>query len=72
MSALKLSGKMRVIALDKSGASIAPCAQCAELLALLEDAEFLMRQAGKIAGPMQDSFNRVAEDARAAMAKAKP
>ena len=41
-----------------------------ELLAALVDAEFLMRQAGKHAGPMQDSFNRSAADARAAIAKA--
>jgi len=41
------------------------------LVSALEDAEFLMRQAGKIAGPMQDSFNRSAADARAALAKAK-
>ena len=44
----------------------------AELLAALQDAEFLMRQAGKHAGPLQDSFNRSAEDARAAIAKAQP
>ena len=42
-----------------------------QLVAALEDAEFIMRQAGKIAGPMQDSFNRSAQDARAALAKAK-
>lgn len=42
-----------------------------ELLAALQDAEFLMRQAGKHAGPMQDSFNRSAYDARAAIARAK-
>lgn len=42
-----------------------------DLLAALCDAEFLMRQAGKIAGPMQDSFNRSADDARQAIAKAK-
>ena len=41
-----------------------------QLVAALEDAEFLMRQAGKIPGPMQDSFRRSAEDARAAIAKA--
>lgn len=42
-----------------------------DLLAALEDAEFLLRQAGKYPGPMQDSFQRSAEDARAAIAKAK-
>ena len=42
-----------------------------ELLAALEDAEFLLRKAGLIAGPMQDSFKRSATDARAAIAKAK-
>ena len=38
----------------------------------LADAEFLMRQAGKHSGPMQDSFNRSAEDARAALAASIP
>lgn len=38
------------------------------LRAALEDAEFLMRKAGQLAGPMQDSFNRSATDARAALA----
>ena len=42
-----------------------------ELLAALEDAEFLLRKAGLIAGPMQDSFKRSATDARAAITKAK-
>ena len=42
-----------------------------ELLAALEDAEFLLRKTGQLSGPMQDSFNRSAEDARAAIAKAK-
>lgn len=42
-----------------------------DLLAALEDSEFLMRKAGQIAGPMQDSFKRSAEDARAAIARAK-
>ena len=42
-----------------------------DLLAALEDAEFLLRKAGQLAGPMQDSFNRSAADARAAIAKAK-
>ena len=41
-----------------------------EMLAALEDAEFLLRKAGLIAGPMRDSFNRSASDARAAIAKA--
>jgi len=41
----------------------------AALVAALEDAEFLMRQAAKHAGPMQDSFRRSAADARAALAK---
>jgi hypothetical protein len=43
----------------------------AALAAALEDAEFLMRQASKHAGPMQDSFKRSAEDARAALALAR-
>lgn len=46
-------------------------ASAPDLLAALVDAEFLMRQAGKIPGPMQDSFNRSAEDARAAIARAR-
>ena len=41
-----------------------------DLLAALTDAEFLLRKAGQIAGPMQDSFKRSAEDARAAIARA--
>lgn len=41
-----------------------------DLLAALEDAEFLLRKAGLMAGPMRDSFNRSAGDARAAIAKA--
>jgi hypothetical protein len=46
-------------------------AQNKELLAALEDAEFLLRKAGQFPGPMQDSFKRSAEDARQAIAKAK-
>ena len=34
----------------------------------LHNAEFLMRQAGKYPGPMQDSFNRSADQARDALA----
>lgn len=45
-------------------------ASAPELLAALEDAEFLLRKAGLMAGPMRDSFNRSASDARAAIAKA--
>ena len=41
-----------------------------KLLEALEDAEFLLRKAGLMAGPMRDSFNRSASDARAAIAKA--
>lgn len=41
-----------------------------DLLAALEDAEFLLRKAGLMAGPMRDSFNRSASGARAAIAKA--
>jgi hypothetical protein len=41
-----------------------------DLLTALEDAEFLLRKAGLMAGPMRDSFNRSASDARAAIAKA--
>jgi hypothetical protein len=41
-----------------------------DLLEALEDAAFLMRMAAKIAGPMQDSFKRSAEDAAKAIAKA--
>jgi len=42
-----------------------------ELLEALEDAEFLLRKLGQKAGPMRDSCKRSAEDARAAIAKAK-
>ena len=42
-----------------------------DLLAALEDAEFLLRKAGLIAGPMRDSFNRSASDARAEIDKAR-
>ena len=42
-----------------------------DLLDALEDAEFLLRKAGNIPGPMQDSFKRSASDARAAIAKAR-
>jgi hypothetical protein len=41
-----------------------------EMLEALQDAEFLLRKAGLMAGPMRDSFNRSASDARAAIAKA--
>lgn len=41
-----------------------------DLFEALEDAAFLMRMAAKIAGPMQDSFRRSAEDAAKALAKA--
>jgi len=41
-----------------------------DLLEALEDAAFLMRMAAKIAGPMQDSFKRSAEDAAKAISKA--
>jgi hypothetical protein len=41
-----------------------------ELLEALEDAAFILRMAGKIAGPMQDSFKRSAEDAAKVIAKA--
>jgi hypothetical protein len=41
-----------------------------ELLEALEDAEFLLRKAAQVAGPMRESFARSAEDARVAIAKA--
>jgi hypothetical protein len=41
-----------------------------EMLAALKDAEFLLRKAGLMAGPMRDSFNRSASDAREAITKA--
>lgn len=53
------------------GAEIARLrADRAELLFVLEDMEFLARQAGKTPGPLQDSFNRSAQDARDVIAKA--
>ena len=42
-----------------------------DLLAALEDSEFLLRKAAQVSGPIQDSFRRSAEDARAAIAKAR-
>lgn len=53
-------------------ANAALIAAAPDLLAALEDAESLLRKAGQLAGPMQDSFNRSAADARAAIAKANP
>lgn len=41
-----------------------------DLLDALRDAEFLLRKAGQKSGPMRDSFNRSASDARSAIAKA--
>jgi hypothetical protein len=41
-----------------------------ELLNALKDAEFLLRKAGQIKGPMQDSFIRSSADAKAAIARA--
>ena len=35
-----------------------------DLIEILRDAEFLMRKAAQVSGPMQDSFKRCAEDAR--------
>ena len=59
----------RIVACVNGCAGINPEA-VKDLLAALKDAEFLLRKAGQVAGPMQDSFNRSAVDARAAIAKA--
>jgi hypothetical protein len=68
-----------IVIAEQSGANIAVTyavqdaplvAAAPELLAALEDAEFLLRKAAQVAGPMQDSFARSASDARAAIAKA--
>jgi hypothetical protein len=55
---------------DEAGANARLISAAPDLLAALEDAEFLLRKAGLMAGPMRDSFNRSASDARAAIAKA--
>jgi hypothetical protein len=55
---------------DPDGSKGALLAAAPDLLEALRDAEFLLRKAGQLAGPMQDSFNRSAADARAAIAKA--
>lgn len=56
---------------EKDAADIVAILNAApDLLDALEDAAFLMRMAAKIAGPMQDSFKRSAEDAAKALAKA--
>jgi hypothetical protein len=51
-------------------ANIDLVATAPELLEALIDAEFLLRKAAQVAGPMQDSFRRSAEDARVAIVKA--
>ena len=61
---------------DRQGTGVAAAnarliAAAPELLAAVEDAEFLLRKLGQLAGPMQDSCNRSAEDARAAIRKAR-
>lgn len=55
---------------DEAGANARLISSAPDLLAALEDAEFLLRKAGLMAGPMRDSFNRSASDARDAIAKA--
>jgi len=40
-----------------------------ELADALRDAEFLLRKLGQLAGPMQDSCQRCASDARALLAR---
>ena len=43
--------------------------ELARIIEVLRDAEFLMRKAGQLAGPMQDSFNRAAVDCRELLEK---
>ena len=56
---------------ESRSANAALIADAPELLAALEDAEFLLRKAAQVSGPMQDSFRRSAEDARSAISKAR-
>ncbi len=44
-------------------------ASAPELADALRDAEFLLRKLGQLAGPMQDSCQRCASDARALLAR---
>ena len=59
---------------EREAANLALITAAPDLYAALEDAEFLLRKVGtnwKEAASMKDSFLRSAEDARAALAKAR-
>jgi len=66
-----IPGACGEVGTDEARANARLISAAPDLLDALEDAEFLLRKAGNIPGPMQDSFKRSANDARAAIAKAR-
>lgn len=68
---LKAVADFGKVDLPETEANARLIAAAPELLAALEDAEFILRKAAQVAGPMRDSFARSADDARNAIKKAK-